>query len=400
MVSQPGYDPLGQEVLDDPFPALHALREQCPVARVDSAVGTFYALTRYQDVQRHARDYASYSARFGQGPMYIEEGGFRSDPPEHDKFRRLLTASFTAHRLRLIEPYVTTRAAELVDELAGGTGCELISAFATPLPLDVITTLMGVQAEEHETFKRWTAEFLVAQNAGAEAFAAAKAPMSEYFLREIESRRALLPRRGEPERVSLPDDLVSSIVLAQAGDPAQFTDEQLTTLLINVLVGGNETTSSLIGNVVWRLLQDRHLWRDIVADPALVDVAIEESLRFDPPVLGLFRTVAAGIEVNGVQIPEGVKVQGMYAAANRDPAVFPYPDTFRLDRDLQSLRRHLTFGSGHHFCVGAGLSRMEAKIALQFLVSRFPRLALAGETERVDTFMLWGRKTLPVSWAA
>jgi cytochrome P450 len=163
-----------------------------------------------------------------------------------------------------------------------------------------------------------------------------------------------------------------------------------------LFVGGNETTTSLITNAVWRLLQDPQRWQTLVSKPELIDNALEESLRYDPPVLGLYRTVTRDVELRGVTIPVNSKVMLNYAAANRDPEVFDAPNEFRLDRPP---RRHLSFGLGVHFCLGSQLARLEARTALSSLVQRFPDLQLQNDGERIAPFFLWGRHRLPVSTA-
>ena len=169
-------------------------------------------------------------------------------------------------------------------------------------------------------------------------------------------------------------------------------------MLVQLLVGGNETTTSLITNLVWRLLQNRELWQALVDDPTLVDVAIEESLRFDPPVLGMYRTTTCPVSMSGTVIPADEKVMLLYASANRDPKVWDDPDTFRLDRDLNQLRRHMSFGFGLHVCPGAALARTETRIAVNKLIASVPTLQLDGEPERIETFLLWGKRTMPVRW--
>jgi len=176
-------------------------------------------------------------------------------------------------------------------------------------------------------------------------------------------------------------------------------DFDLLSLLTQLLVGGNETTTSLITNCVWRLLERRELWEQVCADPSLVEVAVEESLRFDAPVLGLFRTTNCPVTVRGVEIPAEAKVHLLYSAADRDPDVFEDPDTFRLDRDVEHLRRkHVAFGSGIHHCLGAPLARMESRIALAALTRRLPAMELDGPTARIEPFLLYGRHRLPVRW--
>ena len=161
-------------------------------------------------------------------------------------------------------------------------------------------------------------------------------------------------------------------------------------MISQLLVGGNETTTSLITNVVWRLLQF-DLWSQVVNNPDLIEAAIEESLRYDPPVLGLYRNTTRDVTLHGVDIPKGSKVLINYAAANRDPAAFDAPDEFQLTRGS---RRHMSFGLGLHFCLGAPMARLETRIALQALCEHYPNLQLVDAGERIAPFFLWGRKRL------
>ena len=189
-----------------------------------------------------------------------------------------------------------------------------------------------------------------------------------------------------------PDDLITRMVVAESSGQ-RLTDEAILGLVSQLLVGGNETTTSLITNVVWRLLEVRSLWERVAADPSLVDRAVEESLRFDPPVLALFRTTTRDAEVRGAAIPRGAKVMLHYAAGNRDPEAFEDPDRFSLDRPA---RRHLSFAIGVHVCIGAEMARLEARTALRALIARFPDLSLIDRGERIKPFFLWGRRRLPV----
>ena len=207
--------------------------------------------------------------------------------------------------------------------------------------------------------------------------------MSAYIMEQVADRRA----------AKVPgDDLITRFVVAEQ-DGQSLDDEDILRVVTQLLVGGNETTTSLITNCVWRLLQDRSLWERVVADPNLVNAAIEESLRFDPPVLGLYRTTTHDVELHGKRIPENAKVMLHYAAANRDPEAFDDPDVFSLDRPQ---RRHLAFGLGVHFCLGSELARLEGRTALSTLIRRFPKLSLEDDGERIKPFFLWGRRRLPV----
>lgn len=229
--------------------------------------------------------------------------------------------------------------------------------------------------------------------------------MAAYLLDQLNVRRAQLrdagidPLAAGPEVLGdvIADDVTSGILLAEV-DGRRLDDKERLVMLNQLLVGGNETTTSLITNLFWRLLQQPELYEELRDHPELDTVAVEESLRLDAPVLGLYRTNTEALEMHGVEVPERSKVMATFGAANRDPAVFDDPDTFRLDRDPDDLRKHVAFGLGHHFCPGAHLSRLEARIALRQTIDRFPTLHLDGDPARIAAFLLWGRWTLPVGW--
>lgn len=391
-----GYDPFSPEVLNDPYPFYRQLREQCPVHHHD-AFGErgFYTLSRYEDVVDLSRDVERWSADWGQGPIYVKEGGLRSDPPEHTVYRRLVTGAFTARRVAALEGDIRRIAQGLADGIADRGVADLCAEFATPLPITVISLILGVPPRRRDEFKEWSDEFMAGQNAADPAVQGrARAKIDAYFADELGRRRSLLATNGAE---TLPDDVLTALLLAEH-DGRRFSDEQLFPLLLLLLVGGNETTTSLITNLVHRLLELGR-WEETVADPGLWDVAVEESLRFDPPVLGLFRTAKKAQCVHGAQIPDEAKVQGLYAAGNRDPAAFDDPESFRLDRDLGDLRRrHLSFGLGIWLCPGAALARLQGRIALEVLGRTLPRLRASGPAARVGSFMMWGRSTLPVTW--
>jgi cytochrome P450 len=192
-----------------------------------------------------------------------------------------------------------------------------------------------------------------------------------------------------------PDDLLTLIAGAKDEQGEFISEADVLSLLMQLLVGGNETTTSLITNMIWRLLQAPQQWHAVKHNASLIEAAIEESLRFDPPVLGLYRNTTRDVNLHDVTIPANSKVYINYAAANRDPSVFPQPDSFDLQRER---KRHMSFGLGVHFCLGAPMALMEAEIALQALIERLPDLKLLGPGERIAPFFLWGRRKLPVAW--
>ncbi|MEY2627364.1 MAG: hypothetical protein RJB08_1123 [Actinomycetota bacterium] len=390
------YNPFAGEDFHDPAAAHRKLREQCPVHRFSGGGLEFTTLSRHEDVLAALKNIDTFSSQWGQGPQRKPAIALFNDPPQHTRFRRLINTSFTPRAASALEPMITTLVDELVSEMVQHTDrqADLHDALAMPLPVIVIARMLGVPEEMRETFKEWSDSQLQGMNGSDPAREAqARRALADYMLAEAEKRREIARSGGK-----MPVDLISDIVAASLDSEAPITDAEMLSLLKQILVGGNETTTSLITNLMLRLLEHRELWEAVVANPELVDVAVEESLRFDPPVLGLYRTTTCPVSIGEATIPAEEKVHVLYASANRDPKVWDDPDTFRLDRDLNRLRQHLSFGFGTHVCPGAALARTEARIALQALIRAVPNLRLVGEPERIETFLLWGKRTFPVAW--
>ena len=399
------YDPFSPEVLADPWPAYAALREHAPVHYHADFNPPFYTLSRSEDVREALSKPEDFSIRYGQSPQYTRASGLMNDPPEHTQFRSLFNRAFTPRIVRELEGPIATIASGLLDRMLPQRSGDLHDGFASPFPTMIIAELMGIAAEDHREFRRMSDDLTASYN---EPDPAASLPprraFDAYFQRVIDGRRDRLRRAGvdSPDESVLgsvlPNDLVSRLAVAEV-DGRSLDDKELSWTLLLLLLGGNETSMALITNLVWRLLQVPERWAALRDDARLIDAAVEESLRFDPPVLGLFRTPTRDLTLHGVTIPAKAKVMLLFAATNRDPEIFDAPDEFRLDRDPDETRRKvMTFGFGHHYCPGAALARIEARIALRMLLERAPDLRLTGEPERIVPFNLWGRATLPVAW--
>jgi len=401
------YNPFGHEVMADPFAAYAELRSGCPMHQYDGYDHPLYTATRYDDVVELLTDIDRWSSRYGQMPSYSDKGCLFSDPPEHTVFRKLVLKSFAPRHVARMEPEITALVTELLDLMeAKGIG-DIHDDLACPLPVLIIAKILGVATEDLARFKQWSDDQLDAANSrNPRAGDASRQAIASYFTEQLENRRELLRAAGHDPSTSsdevlddvLPDDVISGLLVAEA-DGRRLVERELLIVLNQLLVGGNETTTSLITNLFWRLLEEPELVAQIRNSPDLDAIAIEESLRLDAPVLGLYRTAVGEQELAGTVVDDRAKVMATYGAANRDPEVFDDPDTFRLDRDPTELRKHLAFGLGRHFCPGAHLSRLEARIALRLTIERFPKLRIVGETERIGAFLLWGRKRLPVAWS-
>jgi cytochrome P450 len=309
------------------------------------------------------------------------------DPPDHTRIRSLVSKAFTPRRVEKLR----ARVAELVDELLHGKGREidLVRDLAYPLPVIVIAELLGVPAKDRDRFKRWSEELsaiLDPLSAGGRLGRAnrAFADAAHYM------RRIFEERRREPR-----DDLVSALVAAEeAGD--RLSEIELLSVTMLILGAGHETTTNLIGNGVLALLRNPAERRRLADEPDLAASAVEELLRYDSPVQLTDRVTTEPMELGGQSIKERKAVVLLLGAANRDPEAFAEPDRLHLAR---TDNRHVAFGHGIHFCVGAALARLEAQVAIPELLRRYPDMRLAREPRADDwkkSIVLRGLKTLPL----
>ena len=308
------------------------------------------------------------------------------DPPDHTRLRRLAQPAFGPRRIAAYRPRVEARVDELLDAAAAGGEFDLVSAFAAPLPIAVITDLLGVPDADTARFAEHGAVIGGALGGVRSLTHAAQLKAASHELRALFERLFAL-RRAEPA-----DDVVSRIVAAE-GD--QITPDEMLPLCILLLVAGFETTVNLIGNAVHALLRHPGQWAELCADPAgLAPAAIEETLRWDPPVQRTARYAREDLTLAGRTVVRDQFVVTLLAAANRDPAVYPDPDVFDLHRTPAV--DHLAFSAGVHYCVGAPLARMEATIALQRLAERMPGLTRAGALRRRPSGIVRGPLHFPV----
>lgn len=399
------YDPIAPETLADPFRDYARMREQCPLHHFDGLETPFYTLFRYDDVRAVLMDPATWSSRYGSGPTFMKSIGFMADGKAHSDFRAIFKARVSPGALAKLESPIQTIVDDLVGAMASGEpGGDLHDLFALPLPIRVIGLLLGVPDADLATLKHWSNQ-LTETGFGEDAgrYLETYAGVCAFFDAHIDTRQAILRDAGvapDPAHIGplLPDDWISDAVCAQFQGRLLTRAEQHIALM-GLLVGGNETTTSLLTNCVWRLLQRRELWDQVKAAPeSMIPAALEESLRFDSPTLGMFRTSLCPVTLHSQTIPAKSKMMMAFGSANRDRSVFSDPDQFRLDRPREELAKHLAFGLGPHTCMGAPLSRLEARLALRALVEHFPQMRLAGETTRIRAYNFWGRRSLPVTW--
>jgi cytochrome P450 len=392
------FDPRVPEFHADPYPFYRRLREEDPVHQ--SPLG-FWVLTRYEDCVTALRDprfgrdgFAELlSAVYGDG---AEKGAlprsmlFR-DPPDHTRLRALVSKAFTPRVIEQMREHIQ----DIVDHLlarAQATGSmDVIADLAYPLPVTVICEMLGVPLADHESIRGWSADIArsldaigLPSDAGiVERGRVGRRALGDYF------RRLVPIRRADPQ-----NDLLTGLIAAEEqGD--MLTEGEVIAMCVLLFIAGHETTVNLIGNGLLALLRHPEQLATVRQDPALVAGAVEELLRYDSPVQRTGRITKAEVEIGGRRLPGGSLVVAALGAANRDPAQFADPD--RLDVTRRDVR-HISFGYGIHFCLGAPLARVEGQLALGTLLRRAPRLALAEPTlEWRESSVLRGLKRLPVT---
>ena len=387
------WNPFHPDIMEDPSSGHEYLLDQCPVHFFSSPEMRFYTLSRYDDVSSCLRDTTRFSSQYGQGPNFSEPAGMLCDPPQHTLYRKLIQPAFSPKAVEELRPKVISLTNELVDKiLSGDSTFDLHDEIAFPLPVTIIAGMLGVPSSDLEKFKRWSDIQVEIMGSGdLDKYKEEQIEFQNYMLKHLRGRKLELAKEGREGK----QDLLNLIASARNEQDEAIPESDALSMLNQLLVGGNETTTSLITNLFWRLLEKPSRWRTLLEDRSLVRSAVEESLRYDPPVLGLYRNSASDIEIHDETIPEGEKVYVYYAAANRDPRVFKKPNEFDICRKA---RRHMSFGLGTHFCVGAPTARLEAEVVLEVMLERMPDLRMLNSGERIKPFFLWGRKHLPCAW--
>ena len=319
--------------------------------------------------------------RFGNFSMLFQ------DPPPHTRLRGLVSKAFTARAIERLAPRVREIIDQLLGAVAGHDRFDVIEAFAGPLPVIVIAEMLGVDPADRHDFKRWSDSEAMGLNPllTPEELASTGelgAELAAYL------QRSIAARRNDPR-----DDLISALIAAEEGGD-RLTDDEIVIMCELLLVAGNVTTTDLIGNGIWLLLQHPRELEKLREEPALITNAVEEILRFESPVVQTGRIAMDELAIGGCPVHRGESMLTMLAAANRDPAEYPEPDRFDITRrDVH----HRSFGGGAHFCLGAPLARLEGQLAIAAFFQRFPRVRLADEPLEWRAFPAFrGLARLPV----
>jgi cytochrome P450 len=356
----------------DPYPLYRRLRDEWPV--LHDAERDSYLVSRFDDVYAVLADHRRFSsvpAEVARDPSLRIAPIIQRDPPEHTAMRRLVTPVFTPRAMKQLQPHLDGVVRELIDAAEEREVVECSSAFAVPLPGRVTLDILGLPVESHSAFHALTEERVMIMHAPHRA------------LRTIEEIRADLWNLIEPvvraRQKSPALDVVTVLVGAQADQGLeQLPDQLIVDMLMQVLVGGFETTQHLIELLLSYLADHPETWARLREDRTLIDQAADEMVRWESPVQWMHRRATADAEIAGTTIPAGADVIVMYGSANRDERQFPEPDEFQLERNL---KRHLAFSYGIHYCVGAPLTRFEVRTLLNQLLDRYVRLERAGPSQ-------------------
>jgi cytochrome P450 len=394
------YDPTNPSVRENPYPYYAELRRDSPVYRIPS-LGC-WALSRYDDVMRVVKDPSTFSsapmsfeapARAVFGDLFpdpLPKVLIAADPPEHTRLREIVKRAFAPRRIADLETRVRVIARALLESISSSSepSFDFVAELSAPLPVMVISEMLGVEPERHRDFKRWS-DAIVTGISGIPApeqlteLASAGAELSLYIREAIAERRK---RRG--------DDLISVLVDTAGTDEQPLTPDETIFFTLLLLVAGNETTTTLLSNAILALLANPDQLTKVASDPSRVPALVEETLRYDSPVQALFRLATTDVQMHGQQIRAGDIVMPLFASANRDESHFEDPDRFDIERKELD---HVAFGYGIHFCLGASLARLEARVVLEEIRRLLPQLALVTDAvERIDSVILRGPKTLPL----
>ena len=401
------FNPFDPTTLQCPYPHYARMRESLPVLHVPAL--SMYMVASHALVGEVIRDTDTYSSAFGNTSMplpaedraklmeVIAEAYPRvptmltADPPNHTRYRRLISKAFTPKAISELEPFIRSIATRLIDSWINTGSIEFVRQFGVPLPVEVIAKALNVPDDRLADFKRWSDDSIagIGTSIGVEQRVEAERGVNEfqrYFAAEFDKRR------DHPQ-----DDLLTKLLNARIDDDdPDVTDKraldmpEMLSIVQQLLVAGNETTTKMLTEMMRLLAENPEQWAMVKADPSLIPSIVEESLRLSTPTQGMFRIATRDVELAGVHIPKGSRVVVVFMSANRDEAVFAEPDEFNPDRP--NLLDHLAFGKGTHYCLGANLSRLEGRVALEEIAKRVASFSLRDTNDYSyhPSFMLRG----------
>ena len=399
------FDPLSPAQRESPYRIYAEARARAPVFFAERF--GFWVVTRYEDVLRVLKDGRTFSSRDALTSSHVDlpaevqavldEGWpempviIDTDAPQHTAIRGLVTKAFTPRRVAEMAPRIEELATELLDELAPAGEADIVRRFAWPLPLAVVGEMLGVPRAHLSRLHEWSVHWLRLKQPGATI-----EQQLEWARSTVELQRYVMDLLDDRER-NPTDDLTSALLTASRGIDPPLSRAAVMGVPLDLVVAGHVTVTRAIGNALVLILAEPGRANDLRDDPSLVAPAVEEILRLESPAQGLFRTTTREVTIGGVTLPVGARVMVHYGSANRDEHVFACPAAY--DPRREGLGRHLAFGKGVHFCIGAPLARLELTIALPLLLERLPGLRLVEAPLAWEPiFFARGLERLDVAW--
>jgi len=392
-VSEIYYDPYDRAIDADPHPVWRRMREEAPLYRNDRY--DFWALSRFRDVLDASVDVETYSSARGtvlemMGKDLPLRPMIFMDPPEHDRLRALVSRAFSPRRIAELEPGIREIVRGYLDPQVGGSGFDFVADFGAKVPMMVISTMLGVPEEDREQIREWTDETLhrePGEEDPSERIAPIMTEIAGYFMRYVNERR-------EHPADDMMTDLLHAEFEDEQGAKRRLSDAELIAFVLLLSGAGNETVARLLGFAGATLAQFPEERAKLVARPGLIPNAIEELLRYEAPSPVQGRTLMRDVEWYGTRVRAGSVILLLTGSAGRDERRYPDPDRFDAERDVG---RHVSFGYGAHFCLGASLARLEARVALEEVLARFPRWDVDWSgARRVTTSTVRGFAKLPI----
>ena len=402
------FSPFNADYLRDPYQQLHQLSEQTPIFYSEQL--GYLVVTGMENVVAVLKNHEVFSSANVQDPVFpVCEAAqtvmaapdynpqavmSNCQQPDHTRIRKFTRDGFNARRMKLLEPYIKSTAEGLIDTmLARGGPAEFVSAFAHPLPGQVIFRFIGFPEADDEDLIRWTSNRLIFT--WGKPTDEQQVEISQNMLRYWRYCREFVASRAQTPA----DDLTSELLAAHKADPQGLTYREVESIIYGLSFAGHEIVSNFISLALMNFLHQEGCWQQLCSDPTLIDNALEEVLRYDSPQTSWRRVANVDTTLNGVEIPQGTRIFVSLGSANHDPATFAGAFDFAIDRD--NANRHVSFGHGIHFCLGARLARLEGQIAIEALTRRIPDIRLvADQTLEFSPNMTFrGPRQLLVEWS-
>jgi len=403
MPSKGDFDIFSEEFQRDPRKAYAHMHESCPIAKAER--GDFYAVSRYEDIVSICKDTSMWSSKHGPTLRFADPKEPRAlvnvDPPEHDIEVQIVRQAFGGPYIQSMEDGIRQFCIEGIDKFIDKGECDIHAEYSVPLPLYVVFKILGLDYAdvEKEGIRDWvvkatTATILADDDTERWKTAnEAHEKMNNYFTPRLKEW-AVRIENG----TAAPDENLITRLLTAEHEGVKLSPNKVLGFCYFLLGAGSTTTTTTLSNLIYRLTQEPEQFDKLRNNMSLLPAAVDESLRYDTPVHGLFRTNNSPVDLGPYSLPAETKVLQLWAAGNVDPDFWEEPGKFDIERDPRKLRRHLAFGNGIHVCLGASLARLEVKVAMEELLKRIPDFRLAGTPALAPPPVLSGFDNMPISW--